>query len=146
MTGVTSLVDRQITTRQLLQGSDVMLSVINRFEMIEAQQLGQLAGVNPVALATFFQQSILSWITHQDFRDVRFQQIVQPGRPGSFFKRDLQISAQPLDELQNGARFRLDDAFHHDLSSRIHHGDRNAFPVHIHADILFAIHNWRSCL
>jgi hypothetical protein len=77
---------------------------------------------------------------------VWFQQVVQPGCPGSFFKRDLQISAQPVDELQNDARFSLDDAFHHDLSRSIHDRDRNAFLVNVHADILDARHNGCSFL
>src|SRR5467141_4859320 len=42
--------------------------------------------------------------------------------------------------LQNHADFRLDHAFHHDLSRSIHHRNRNAFLMYIHADILFAIH------
>jgi site-specific DNA recombinase len=46
--------DRQITARQLLQCPDATLSVIDRFEIIEAQQFGQLAGVNLVPLAAFF--------------------------------------------------------------------------------------------
>jgi len=52
----------------------------------EAQQLGQLAGINLVGLITFFQQSSPSWITHHDFRDMRLYQVVQPRGPGSFFK------------------------------------------------------------
>jgi hypothetical protein len=75
-----------------------VLAVVDRLEIVEAQQFGQLACIDLVTLAAFFQQSILSWITHQDFRDVRFQQVVQPGRPGSFFKRDVQVSAQPVDK------------------------------------------------
>ena len=41
---------------------------------------------------------ILSRIAHHQFRHVRFQQVIQPGGRGSFFKRDLQISAQPIDK------------------------------------------------
>jgi tetratricopeptide (TPR) repeat protein len=55
-------------------------------------------------------------------------------------KCDLHVSAQPIDKLQNRARFRLDETFHPDLSCAIHHRNRNAFLVHIHTDILFAIH------
>jgi hypothetical protein len=39
------------------------------------------------------------------FRYVRFQQVVQPGRRGSFFKRDLHVSAQSIDKLQDHAAF-----------------------------------------
>ena len=44
-------------------------------------------------------RGIVSWITHQHFRDVGLQQIVQPGRAGALFKGDMQVSAQPVDEL-----------------------------------------------
>jgi hypothetical protein len=54
-----------------------------------------------------------------------------PEMAGSFFEGDAQISAQPVDELQNGARFGLDDAFHHYLADRVPHTYRNAFLVHI---------------
>jgi hypothetical protein len=33
-----------------------------------------------------------------------FQQVIQPGRPGSFFKCDVHIPAQSVEELQNCAR------------------------------------------
>ena len=66
-------VDRQITAGQFLQSSDAIFPVIDGLEMVEAQQLGQLAGVILVTLATFFQQSIFSWITHHDLGDVRLQ-------------------------------------------------------------------------
>src|SRR6266478_4819532 len=74
---------------------------------------------------------------------MRFQQVVQPGRPGSFFKRDVQISAQPVDELQKDARFGLDDAFHHHLAGKIQNCDRNAFLMYVQADIFSASH--RGC-
>src|SRR6202166_4470388 len=114
--------------------------------MIEAQQLGQPASIDLVTLVAFFHGGILSRIAHHQFRHVRFQQVVQPGGPGSFFKRDVQVSAQPIDKLQNHAGFRLDHAFHHDLSRTIPHRNRNAFLVDIHTDILFAIHRGRSFL
>src|SRR6266403_18454 len=71
---------------------------------------------------------------------MRLQQVVQPGGPGSFFKRDLQLSTQPVDKVQNDVRFGLDHAFHHDLSSSIPDRNRNTFLVHIHADIFSADH------
>jgi hypothetical protein len=64
---------------------------------------------------------------HQHFRDVGLQQVIQPGRPGLFLECDAQIPAQPVDELQNRARFGLDDAFHHYLANRVSHCNRNAF-------------------
>jgi predicted xylose isomerase-like sugar epimerase len=63
------------------------------------------------------------------------QEVVQPGSPGAFFKRDVQISVQPVDELQNHAGFCFDDAFHHHLAGGVPHSNRNTFLVHIHADI-----------
>ena len=54
MTRVRSLVMVKITACQFLQGSDAMLSVIDRFEIVEAQLFGQLACIDPLTLAAFF--------------------------------------------------------------------------------------------
>jgi hypothetical protein len=61
--------------------------------MIEAQQLGQSARVDLVTLIALFHGGILSRIAHHQFRDVWLQQVVQPGCPGPFFKRYVQIPA-----------------------------------------------------
>src|SRR6266851_1759437 len=71
---------------------------------------------------------------------MRLQQIVQPGGPSSFFKGDLQLTAQPVDKIQNDVRFRLDHTFHHELPGIIPDRNRNAFLVHVHADIFSASH------
>jgi hypothetical protein len=91
-------------------------------------------------LTAFLQQSVSARIANHQFRHVGLQQVVQPGGPGSFFKGDMHVSAQPIDKLQDQVRFRLDDAFHDYLAGSISDRDRNAFLVHIHADILFAVH------
>jgi len=71
--------DGQITAHQLFQRSKTMFAVIHRGEMIEAQQLGQSAGVDLVVLAAFLHGLGLSWIAHQQFRHAGFQEVVQPG-------------------------------------------------------------------
>ena len=76
--------------------------MVDRRQQSGAQQLGQLPGIDPVTLVAGFEQGVSSWITHHNFRDVRFENVVQPGGPGSFFKCDLQVSAQPLHKLQKG--------------------------------------------
>ena len=86
------------------------------------------------------QQGILARIAHHDFRDVRLDQVVQPGGRGSFLEGDVQLSAQPAEKLQNQGGVGLDHAFHDDLAGRIQDRDRDAFLVHIQADILRAIH------
>jgi hypothetical protein len=40
-----------------------------------------------------------------------------------------QISAQPVDKLQNHAGLCFDDGFHHHLADRIHDGNRNTLPT-----------------
>ena len=117
-----------------------MFAVIDGVEMIETQQLGQQAGIDLVTLVALLHGRILPRIAHNQSGDVWLQQVVQSGAPGSFFKRDVQISAQPIDKLQNHAGFRLDDTFQDDLAGRICDRDGDAFPVDIHADILHVIH------
>src|SRR5215472_13950439 len=60
--------------------------------------------------------------------------------PGSFFQRNVQLSVQPRNELQNRAGFRFNDRFHPDLSETIHDCDRNTFLVRVHAYIFGASH------
>ena len=67
---------------------------------------GQLAGIDAITLATV-SHGILSRITHQDFRHVRLHQVVQPGRPGSFFEDHAHISTQTIEKLQKGTRLGL---------------------------------------
>jgi hypothetical protein len=76
-----------------------VFTVIDRAEMIEAQQLSQPARVDLVTLVALSHRGILSRIAHHQFRHVWFQQVIQPSRRGSFFEGDLQVSAQPIDKL-----------------------------------------------
>jgi hypothetical protein len=91
-------------------------------------------------LSVVLAQTIEVGIADNQFRHVRFQKVVQPGGRGSFFKRDVQIPAQPVDKLQNHAGFCFDDGFHHHLADRIHGGNRDTFLVHVHTDIFSARH------
>jgi len=81
-----------------------MFSVIDRLDFVHVQKVGQLACIDPVTLTAILQQGNLPRITHHQFRDIRLQQIVQPSSPGAFFKREVHISTQPVDELQKDAR------------------------------------------
>jgi hypothetical protein len=98
-----------------------MLSVIDRLELIPTQQFGQLPCVDAVALVSCIQQSIPSRVAHHDFRDVRLNQVVQPGGRSPFLKRDVQVSMQTAKKLQNRDRFGFDHAFHHQLARGIQH-------------------------
>src|SRR6202795_5254262 len=96
ITRATSPLIVTLTARQFLQGSYAMLSVIDRVELVQVQQFGQLARIDAVALVPNFQQSIFSRITHQHFGDVGFEQIVQPRRASSFFKGHPQTSTKSV--------------------------------------------------
>src|SRR5258705_13093735 len=65
--------------------------------------------------------------------------------PKSLLQTYAQISTQPVDELQNGARIGLDDAFHHRLADRVPNCNRNTLRVYIHPDI-FSAANHRAFL
>jgi hypothetical protein len=71
--------------------------VINGAKVIETQQLGQPARVDLVTLVAFPHAGVLSRVAHHQFRDMGFQQIVQPGRRSS-----CQVS--PLTRLGQGAQ------------------------------------------
>jgi hypothetical protein len=115
-----------------------VFTVINRVEIVEAQQLGQPARVALVGLVAFlmeafFRGSHTTKVVTRGFRRSYNQAAEVPSSKGPA------VSGQPLN-LQNHAGFGLDDPFHHDLSCTIYHRNRNAFLVHIHADMLFATH------
>ena len=101
--------DGQISPGQFFQRAQALLSVINRAEQIGAQQLGQLPRIDPIVSAPFLQQGVAARVADHDVRDVRLEQVIQPSRPGAFFKCDMQVPAQSLDELQNRAGLGLND-------------------------------------
>src|SRR5258708_36425676 len=138
----TSLVsgDGQITPRQLLQGPDSVLAVIDGPQQVRAQQFSQLPGIDSVTFATLFQIAIATWITHHKLRDMRLQQVIQPRSPSAFFKRQIQAPAQSMHELKSRIRLGFDDPFHHQLAGRIQNRDRDRVLVNIHPDILCAFH------
>jgi hypothetical protein len=45
-----------------------------------------------------------------------------------------------LDELDDRGRLGLQQAFHDQLASSIHHGNRDGGLMNVHADILFLTH------
>ena len=54
--------ESQIAAAQFFQGAQTVLSVIHRLELAAAQQLCQLASIDPVALAAIFQKGVLARI------------------------------------------------------------------------------------
>src|SRR6266851_5161381 len=79
---------------------------------------------------------LLPRITDQHLRDVRLEQVVQPGRAGAFFEGHMQAATQAVDNLQKGSRFRLEDGLHHQLAGGIQNrcGDRclmNIQPIYL---------------
>jgi hypothetical protein len=114
--------------------------MVDRRERSIAQQLGQLARINPVALIARFQQSVLAGIAHRNLGYIRLEQVVQPGGPGSFFQGDQQVSAQPVDKLQNGGGLGFQNGFHHHLAGGIHDRHRDRVFVDVHVDVLGTLH------
>src|SRR5258708_33332881 len=130
--------DGQIAARKSLECADACSAVIDRAEFVQVQPVSQLAGIDPVILVPLC--AILPRIAYHQSRYVWLQQIVQPGGPSSFFQGDMQLTAQPVHKIQNDVGFRLDHTFHHQLPGIIPDRNRNAFLVHIHADIFSASH------
>jgi hypothetical protein len=114
--------------------------VIYRREQSAAQQIGQLSSVDAIVLVSHFQQRIFPWVAYQYFGDMRLEQVVQPGRAGPFFQAHLHASSQSLNELQDGRRFRLQDALHQQMPTRIQNRCGDRCLVHIQTNILGVIH------
>jgi hypothetical protein len=60
--------------------------VIDGFEKIAPQQLGQLARIDAVALVPRLQQRVLARIADHQLGDVRREQIVEPASAGALFE------------------------------------------------------------
>jgi hypothetical protein len=108
--------------------------------MIAAQQFGQLARVDAIALVAGVEQGILARIADHQVGDVRPQQIVEPGGAGALFKGHMQRAPQPRQELENGGRFGLQQAFHHQLAALLQDRDRDRCLMHVQANILRTVH------
>jgi hypothetical protein len=94
-----------------------MFTVIERVEMVEAQQLGHrrapiLSLWLPSLMEAFFRGSHPS-----NFVTCGFSKSYNQAAEVPSSKREVQVPAQPIDKLQNHAAFRRDHAFHHDLSA-----------------------------
>jgi hypothetical protein len=56
--------DGQITSGKIPQHAYAGLAVINRFEIIETQQVGKFVGIDLVAFVAMFEQSVLARVAH----------------------------------------------------------------------------------
>jgi hypothetical protein len=56
----------------------------------------------------------------------RWTEFLRTTGPSFFFKGDMQLTAQPVDKIQNDVRFRLDHTFHHELPGIIPDRNQNA--------------------
>jgi hypothetical protein len=75
--------------------------------------------IDPIVFVAGIQQSTLPRIADDDFRDMWFSQIVQPGGAGAFFKRDPQTASYSSDEPEDRSRFGFDDRLRHQFYSGI---------------------------
>jgi hypothetical protein len=116
--------DGPITARQLAQRPQSIFSVVDRSQPYAAQRIGQLARLHLVVLAPLLESGIAPRIADQNFLYLRRQQIVQPGRPGSFFPGHMQLAPQTVEKPQNSAGSGFADGFHDQLATAIEDGDR----------------------
>lgn len=68
--------DVWVETISMLASSDAMFAVVYRVELVQIQQLGQLVGIDAIALVSGFQQGILARITNYHSCDLRLEQVV----------------------------------------------------------------------
>src|ERR1039457_1885131 len=67
---------------------------------------------------------------------VGFEHVIQPGRPRPFFQCDMQLSPQPMKEIEQSAGFGFNDRLHYQLPGPISNRNHNRFLVHVQPDIL----------
>ena len=113
---------------------------IDGLERAQAQQLGQLLGVNLIRLVARAKPMVVTRVTDHDLCDQRFEQRMQPGRVRAFFERDMHRPAQTFKEIPDDLGVGGDDVAHHDVPDRIVNRDHDSCFVDIHAHILLVIH------
>jgi len=91
-------------------------------------------------LVARFQQRILARIAHHQPGHSPHQQIVKPGRVGSFFEGDLEGAALSGDEIQNRRCLRGYHRLHHQPALGIQHGYGNGGLVDIESNVLHTVH------
>ena len=124
----------------MLHRRRAVLAVVDRRQQPGAQQLGQLARVDGVALVARLQQRVLARIAHHQLGHAPHQQIVQPGGVRTFFEGHMQSPAQTVKKIENGGGVSGDHRLHHQLAVSVEHRYRDGALVDIEADILDAIH------
>src|SRR5262245_38980822 len=130
--------DRSVALRELLQISRALLAVVDGRQGIRAQQLRQPLRIRLVRFVAVGRD--LPRIAYNNLGDVRLDQIVEPGRLCSLFKRDPERSSLALEEVQDGRGFRLNNRLGHNLPKPIQHRDHGRCSVHIHPDTLCLFH------
>ena len=117
-----------------------LLAVIDRGQHPGAQQLGQLARVDRVALVARLQQRVLARVAHHKSGHAPRQQIEQPGRMRSLFEGHVKCPAHPTDKIQNRRRPRGQNRLLDQTAALIQHRRGNRVPVDIKPDISHTVH------
>src|SRR5438876_59126 len=91
----------------------------NWLKLVPVQQLRQFARVVAIILVPYYSQGVLARVADQHLRNVRLEQIVQPGGTGSFFKGHVQAATKTTQKLEYRLGLRLKNGFHHQLARGI---------------------------
>jgi hypothetical protein len=92
---------------QLLKRSETTILMKDGREPATAQQIGQLARIDAIALAAT--TVIFARIADQNLGYTRLQQSNQPRGRGAFFECDMQLAAQQLEQFQHSGSAGGDD-------------------------------------
>ena len=88
----------------------------------------------------FRPRGIFSRIAHQLLADVRFEQVVHPRCASPFLEGHTQAAAQSLDKLEQGGRFRFQNALQDQLAGRVQHRGGDRCRVNVQPNLLGVIH------
>jgi hypothetical protein len=131
---------RAVILRRLSRRILVLIpAVLHRGEQPGSEKIGQLASIDPIILVPRLQQCIPPWVTHQHLRDMGLEQVVQPGRAGSFFEGEMRAAAQPVNKLEDGCRFGFEDGLHHQLAGGIQNRSRDRCLMDVPPNIISVI-------
>ena len=116
------------------------MAVIDRPKQTGSQQVGEFPYIKLISFRAFTQQFVSSRIAHDDFLHISAHHVVHPSRLCRFLERDMQRSAQALQEPDDRCRLRRDNRFDRDFTFRVQDRYHCRCLVQVEPNILVPLH------
>ena len=123
-----------VVAHELLEGKHARGAVIYGLQRPDTQPLGQLLGVDAVALVG--ELALAADVADHDPLGMRLQQVVQPLGLRSFLERHVDPRPGPSHERQDRPRLRRHRRSHRDRPALVPYARHDRCLMHVHSEIL----------